>query len=607
MCRIYGYFNAIASPHELRTVAALQRHGGPDSSGSARDAGWGIGNNRLAIVDLDGGIQPYGRPGRYQVVFNGEIYNHNELRARLEAMGHTFADRCDGSIIPALYREYGLDFTDHLDGMYALALVDERGERPKLILATDHIGMKPLYYRWDAAERSIHFSSELPALLGFSGVPAGLRSEGLDAYLATKTPFGEETMFAGIHVLPPSTTMVIEAGETPRVIHRPQRAETTRQDDESAAGELIQGRLRTEVGSLLNADVPVAVITSGGLDSSLVTALAAEHGPVDSFNIAYKGDWPFDERHFARQAAERANATYHQVEIDPASFPSLLEDVVWHLGQPNADPITLSTFSLFRAVRDAGFKVALTGDAADEIFGGYSRMRAAAQAAATGAEWYQEYVDELGVLPAHRRASLYTDEYRSLIAGTDAIPADALTQLRSGEGTVLERITEFELGHRLPAYHLRRVDHLSMASSVEARLPFCQRGVIAPGRALPDALRIRDGKVKRSLYAAAAGLVPDDVLNRPKQPFTLPITAMLAPGSALWEYARDMLNPGRLKDAGQLDVQAVERLFAVQAERPDDTTSLTLWALLVHEVWRELFHRAALGPVAVAGRTAVPA
>lgn len=148
MCRIYGYFNAIASPHELRTVAALQRHGGPDSSGSARDAGWGIGNNRLAIVDLDGGVQPYGRPGRYQVVFNGEIYNHNELRARLEAMGHTFADRCDGSIIPALYREYGLDFTDHLDGMYALALVDERGERPKLILATDHIGMKPLYYRW---------------------------------------------------------------------------------------------------------------------------------------------------------------------------------------------------------------------------------------------------------------------------------------------------------------------------------------------------------------------------------------------------------------------------------------------------------------------------
>ncbi|TBO60279.1 asparagine synthase (glutamine-hydrolyzing) [Streptomyces kasugaensis] len=597
MCRIFGYFNATASPNDLRTASALQRHGGPDASGSARGAGWGIGSNRLAIVDLDGGQQPYESDGgRIRVVFNGEIYNHDALRARLRGLGHVFPDRCDGGVLPALYAEYGAGFVDHLDGMYAVAVVDLRGERPRLLLATDHIGMKPLYYRWDAAGRSLHFSSELSALLGFGGMSDGIWDAGLDAYLATKTPFGEQTFFDGVRVLPPSTTMTCELGETPRTVHRPQQPEDHGFTGAEEAGALVRGRLREEVGRLLVADVPVAVITSGGLDSSLVTSLAAEHGPVHSFNIAYRGDWPFDERHFAREAAERAGTTHHQVEIDPAGFPGLLEDVVWHLGQPNADPITLSTHALFAAVRDAGFKVALTGDAADEVFGGYGRMRAAAGAAGAGQAWYGDYLDALGVLPAHRRHGLYTDAYRAFVEDVPPLPADVLERLREGAGTVLERISAFELGHRLPAYHLRRVDHLSMASSVEARLPFCQRSIIAPGRGLPDALRIRGGGVKRTLYAAASGLVPDTVLNRPKQPFTLPVTAMLAPGTRLWEYARDMLAAARLKDGGQLDAAAVAALFAAQADTPDDTTSLTLWALLVHEVWRELFRRPARRP-----------
>ncbi|MFE1500016.1 asparagine synthetase B, partial [Streptomyces albidoflavus] len=195
MCRIFGYFNAVATPHEMRTVAALQRHGGPDATGMSQAPDWGLGSNRLAVVDLDGGEQPYGRGGPVQVVFNGEIYNHEELRRRLEALGHSLPDRCDGSVLPALYLEYGEDFTEHLDGMYALALLDTRGEVPRLLLATDHIGMKPLYYRWDAADRSLWFSSELPALLGFGGIGGRVRESALDAYLATRTPFGTRTMY----------------------------------------------------------------------------------------------------------------------------------------------------------------------------------------------------------------------------------------------------------------------------------------------------------------------------------------------------------------------------------------------------------------------------
>ncbi|TFE42838.1 asparagine synthase (glutamine-hydrolyzing) [Streptomyces sp. ICN441] len=603
MCRIFGYFNAVATPHEMRTVAALQRHGGPDATGVSRAPGWGLGNNRLAVVDLDGGDQPYGRGGPVQVVFNGEIYNHEELRRRLESLGHSVPDRCDGSVLPALYLEYGEEFTEHLDGMYALALLDARGEVPRLLLATDHLGMKPLYLRWDAACRSLRFSSELPALLGFGGVGGRVRESGLDAYLATRTPFGTRTVYEDVEVLQPGTTWVCELGGAPRVRRRPADAPAPAGDDvpapagdEGTAAQRVRRALRSEVGRLLVADVPVALITSGGLDSGLVTALAAEHGPVHTFNIAYRGTWPFDERHFAREVAERARAVHHQVEIDPAAFPALLEETVWHLGQPNADPIALSTYALFRAVRDAGFTVALTGDAADEVFGGYERMRRAAERAAAGADWSAAYLDALSAAPAALRTSLYTDAYRAHVREDPALPEAVREDLLHGPGTVLDRITRFELENRLPAYHLRRVDHLSMASSVEARLPFCQRSVVALGRSLRDHQRIRDGRVKRTLYAAAAGLLPDRVLSRPKQPFTLPVTAMLRPGSTLWEYARDLLAPGRIAAAGRLDGQAVDALFASQAERPDDTAAMALWALLVHEVWEGQFRHTAGRP-----------
>lgn len=587
MCRIHGYFNAVATPHEMSAVGALQRHGGPDATGMTQAPGWGLGYDRLAVIDLQGGKQPYGLGGPVQVVFNGEIYNHAELRRRMRERGHVFADRCDGSVIPALYLEYGEDFTEHLDGMYAIALVDRRRDVPRLLLATDTIGMKPLYYRWDETARSVHFASEIPALLGFAPVSTRMRETALDAYLATRTPFGGQTMFQDIDVLAPGTTFTCDLGGTPRV-RRPVAAAAELPEPGQVARH-VRERLREEVSRLLVADVPLALITSGGLDSSLVTALAAEYGPVHSFNIAYRGEWPFDERHFAKAVAEHTGSHHHQVEIDPADFPVLLEETVRHLGQPNADPIALSTYALFRAVRQAGFTVALTGDGADEVFGGYARMRTAAQTAAAGGDWSSAYLDALSAAPAAMRAGLYTHDYRHHLRHASPLPAAARHDLLHGPGSVLERITRFELEHRLPSYHLRRVDHLSMAGSVEVRLPFCQQSVVALGRALPDTSRIADGLVKRTLYKAAQGLLPDSVLTRPKQPFTLPVSAMLTPGTPLWEFARDLLGPARLATDGRLDGGTVDALFTAQAHRPGDTTALTLWALLVHEVWREQF------------------
>ncbi|WP_328603386.1 asparagine synthase (glutamine-hydrolyzing) [Amycolatopsis sp. NBC_00345] len=588
VCRIYGHLNAAVSPHELRTVAALQRHGGPDGHGGVDGEGFALGGNRLAVMDLDGGQQPYTLPGgAVRVVFNGEIYNHRELKARLG--GHSFPDDCDGSVLPALYAEYGDRFTDHLDGMYAVALIDLRAE-PRLVLATDPAGMKPLFYRWDPAAGTLHFSSEIGSLLAFGAVSTDLWTPGLDAYLATKTPFGEQTMFADIKVLPPGATAVCDRPGGLRI-----RRREPVQCEAGAAGGL-QPALAEQVRRLLTADVPVATITSGGLDSSLVTTLAARtHPGVHTFNIAYRGSWPGDERHFARAAAAHAGAAYHQVEIDPADFPAMLADVVWHLGQPNADPITLSTFALFREVRAAGFTVALTGDAADEVFGGYDRMRDAVADEAAGRPWIPSYVDKLGVLPMARRHALYTDDYAREVGAGTGLPEEAERMLH-GPGSALSRITAFELAHRLPAYHLRRVDHLSMAHSVEARLPFCQPAILDIGRSLTDDQRVRGGEVKRALYAAAAGLLPDSVLRRPKQPFTLPVAAMLVPGQPLWEFARDLLTAAELRSDGQLDPVAVDALFATQADRPGPAAALALWALLVHQVWRAQFRAGARAP-----------
>ena len=592
MCRIYGSFNACTSEHELRTVAALMRHGGPDAQSCTRRSDWALGNNRLSVMDPEGGDQPYRLDG-ITVVFNGEIYNHNELRAGLERRGFAFADRCDGSILPALYLVHGERFAEQLDGMFAIAVMDRRGE-PRMVLATDESGMKPLYYAWDQPTGRLRFASELPALLGFTGVPVREDELGLDAYLSAKTPFGEQTMFEGIRVLPPAATAVVTRDgfqlTTRPMGHAAQYGPVGTGRPLAQVGAELRELLRTEVHRLLLADAPVAAITSGGLDSSLVTALAAEVKPdLHTFNIAYTGDWPWDERHFAAEVADAVGTVHHQVEIDPATFPDLLSDVVWHLGQPNADPIALSTFSLFRAVRDAGFKVALTGDAADELFGGYARMQQA-EAAPGGLRWVSAYLDHLSAIPQALRKQLYTPDFAAAVRiQGSALPTGLADTLCNAAGTRLRRICAAEQQYRLPAYHLRRVDHLSMAGSVEARLPFCQPSVVRYAASLADEHRISPEGVKRALYAAAEGLVPQSVLNRPKQPFTLPVTAMLSPGQALWETARDLLSDSVLRADGRLRPDAVAQLFVQQEQQPNDQAALAIWALMTHQIWRRQF------------------
>ncbi|MFB6632517.1 asparagine synthase (glutamine-hydrolyzing) [Streptomyces sp. NPDC056362] len=587
MCRILGSFAAGADrpePAQLAAVSARQRHGGPDEHQVLSGPGWSLGCDRLAVTDPRGGQQPYRLPHLPGIlaVLNGEIYNHAELRRTLAARGHRFPDRCDGTLLPALYAEYGPAFAEHLDGMFAVALLDLRPGSTGLVLAVDDMGMKPLHLHHDPYDGSTRFASEIPALLAFEGVRISPREDALDTVLATRTSFSAHTALDGVDVLPPGATAVVRPGAAPVVRRRvPHRA--------APLGD-TQDVLRHEVRRLARAEVPVCAVTSGGLDSGLVTALAAEQAretdapPLHTFHLTYRGRWPGSEAAHARSVARRARTVHHEVAVDPDELGSLLTRTVRHLGQPNADPITLSTYALFRAVRQNGFTVALAGDGADELFGGYDRMRAAL---AAGPAWAAAYTDALSAAPRLLREHLYTAQYRAFIADTGSAADRIEQELCSAEAAGADRLTAisaFETRWRLPAYHLRRLDHLSMAWAVEARLPFCQPSVVAHARSLPVAARTG----KRALYEAGRELLPASVLNRPKQPFTLPVEAMLAPGGPLLDLVRELLSPARLVLGGKIRADRAAKLLARHLERPTPQAALTLWSLAVHELWTEV-------------------
>ncbi|WP_344259278.1 asparagine synthase (glutamine-hydrolyzing) [Streptomyces sodiiphilus] len=581
MCRIFGTIAATATRRELDAVSARQRHGGPDAHRVITGRGWSLGAGRLAVTDPAGGAQPYRldtAPG-IAVVLNGEIYNHRDLRRRLAGRGHVFPDSCDGSVLPALYAEHGADFARHLEGMFAVAVIDLRAT-PRLVLATDDYGMKSVYLHTTRAG-GVYFASELSALLAFSRVPAGIRPEALDELLSTKVCLGSRTALRGIRSLPPGTTAVADADGTGLRLRRRRPAAP------SPAPGGLRPALRREVRRLARADVPVCALTSGGLDSGLVTALAAERARergerLHSFHLTYRGTWPAAEDAFARSVAARSGTVHHTVRLDPADFAELLPRTVWHLGQPNADPITLSTYALFRAVRQEGFTVALTGDGADELFAGYARVGAALRAPA-GDGWVQPYIDSLAAVPAPLRRVLYTPEYRAFLAERGSVTDRMADRLRGAGEDRLDVIGGFETSQRMPAYHLRRLDHLSMAWAVETRMPFLQPSVGAFARTLPGWARTG----KKALRGAAGELLPPEVLARPKQPFTLPVTHMLAPGRPLMELARMMLAPERMRAGGRLDPLRVTGLLDRQGRTPSAEAAMAIWTLLVNELWEQ--------------------
>jgi asparagine synthase (glutamine-hydrolysing) len=608
----------------LRTMADALVHRGPDSEGLLVDGPAGLAARRLAIIDLARGDQPMANEdGTVHVVQNGELYEHRRLQADLERRGHRFASHCDTEVLPHLYEERGARFAEGLRGMFAIAVWDARERR--LLLARDPFGIKPLYYR--VAGAMLSFASELKALARQPGFSGEIDPEALEAYLAFNSVPAPLSIYRDARKLPAGHVLEARDGEV-RVFRyarpAPVDAEAVRRDGGAALAEELRGRLRDSVRAHLEADVPVGVFLSGGIDSSLLAALAAQESrePVRTFSIGFE-ERSFDELSRARMVARRYATDHHELVLRPHAA-ELLPAIVDAFDEPFADSSALPTYAVSQLA--AGHvKVALSGEGGDELFGGYftyvadllaPRIGRAAALARPLVEALpsssrrvsldykaKRFVRAAG-LPAlerhHGWKEIFSPAARAelLAPGQRAPGADPLAGWRARYAETagaepLARLQDVDLGTYLVDDLLVKTDRASMAHSLEVRVPFLDPVVAELALALPTRHKVLGPAKKRLLRRAATGLVPRAIVHGPKRGFSIPAAAWLR--GDLLPFARELLSPAALRRDGFFRPEAVTRLLDEHVARREDH-SRPLWGLLCFQLWRERAARAAPTP-----------
>jgi asparagine synthase (glutamine-hydrolysing) len=601
--------------------AALERmtealvHRGPDDSGYHVDGQVGLGARRLAIIDLEGGHQPISsEDGAVTVVQNGEIYNHEALHDRLAEAGHVFATRCDTEVLVHGYEEHGPDFVRELRGMFAFALWDAR--RRKLLLARDRYGIKPLYYR--VGDNLISFASELKSLVLAPGPRPELDLEALEAFLAFNSIPAPLTIYEGVRKLPPGHVLTWSGDEGARLTEYaaelPERAAELRREDEGELARELRERLRDSVRAHLIADVPVGVLLSGGIDSSVLTALAAEESAerVSTFSIGFE-EREFDELGKARLVADRYGTDHHELVVRPDAV-ALLTELAKTFDEPLADSSALPTYLVSKLASD-NVKVALSGEGADELFGGYytyvadliaPRLRPLARVTRPLVERLpstsgkvsfdykaKRFVGGASLPPLERHHAwkeiFGADARAELLVRRDPTHADPLDVYRrryaltEGAGP-LARLQDVDRAIYLVDDLLVKTDRASMAHSLEARVPFLDPVVTELALALPDPMNVRRFAKKRLLRRAAEPLLPPELLRAKKQGFSIPAAAWLR--GELEPFAREVLAPSEVARQGFFDPDAVTRLIDRHVSRREDL-SRQLWGLLTFALWHD--------------------
>jgi asparagine synthase (glutamine-hydrolysing) len=608
-------------------------HRGPDDRGSyvhipresvsAENPAVALGHRRLAIIGLADGQQPQSNEdGGVRVVFNGEIYNHRSLRRRLEAAGHQFRTTSDTECLVHLYEAEGLHFVQHLVGMFALALWDEK--RRRLVLVRDRLGQKPLLYRLE--ENRLLLASELKSMLEVPGVPRTLDIRGLDEYLAFNHVTHLRSILDGFSKLPPGHLGVYEKG---RLEVQPY---WTPDFDDQFDGGADQARRRLEqcltnsVRSQLNSDVPVGTFLSGGVDSSVITALAQQAAPrrLKTFSIGFT-DPGFDESDAASRVARHLGTEHHSLRLEP-NVLEMLPKLVWHFDEPFGGSSAVPTY-LVSEFAAQHVKVVLSGDGGDELFAGYNSHRSVARAAQLSGVSLalRKRMRELGFAldrmggeqaPWHRaarllqrccltpqrvylewkttfrdadRAALFEPEFAARLL--DHHPVAFLEQAwrRAERRDPIAQASLTDLVTYLPTELMTKTDIASMAHGLECRAPFLDHFVVELACSLPTRWKFRRGRGKRILEEVFGERVPRFVFRRPKQGFGIPLTAWLSgEGRSL---LHDVLLDSRALERGYFRPEAVRRLVRdFEASRGDHARRL--WSLLILELW----HRQWLDP-----------
>jgi asparagine synthase (glutamine-hydrolysing) len=594
MCGISGMFGP-DDPAVVTTMLETLRHRGPDDGFVIAGDGFAIGTRRLSIVDVAGGRQPLtNEDGTVTAAQNGELYNFPETRDALVKRGHRLATRTDTEILPHLWEEYGEALPQHIDGMFAVAVWDSR--RQIGLLARDRMGKKPLYY-WQRGD-TLYFASELKAILAIPGFVRRLNLEALHHFLSYKHVPHPLTIFEGVRMLPPAHQLVYHPGLTPAVSRywtlsfAPVNGAGS--DERECADELLT-RMRRAVRRRLMSDVPVGFFLSGGIDSSLTTALAAEvtSSPVKTFTLTYMGRSTTagkeEDRRWARWVAERYGTEHHEEEIAIANYPANLRKILRAFDEPFAGVV--STYFLSQRIAQH-VKVAVAGDGADELFGSYRSHRMAAETALleAGGEPDWDWRAGLLVMSDDEKATLYSPDVRSTLNGVSTREhlRQAFEHLTARDP--LNRMLEAEFRGIFPDQVLTFVDRLSMAHSLEVRSAFLDTDVVEYVASLPGSLKIHNGETKYLLKRAAARYFPSEMIHRPKEGFLMPVTQWVLTDLEPW--VRDTLSPGRLALHGLFDQvrvgELVDRLYQSGA---DYTEVNKVLALVIFQEWYELYFR----------------
>lgn len=605
MCGIAGFAGLNVSPDRyqgvLDAMCSSMIHRGPDDAGTWHDDVAGIGMRRLSIIDIAGGHQPLASDNeRYQIVFNGEIYNYRELRSALEARGVVFKTRSDTEVLLAQFIQSGWAGLQELNGMFAFAIWD-RKER-QLFLVRDRLGVKPLYYAWDG--KSLLFGSEIKAILAGRVLKAGLNLHAVWDFLTFRYVPGPQTIWQGIYKLQPGHALTWRADKQSIDVKRywqiPYVKEAEDRGDQvhdREFGELIADAVRLR----MIADVPVGVTLSGGLDSSVVAALAARHtSQLNTFSVAFRDSPETDERVYARTVAGHIGSRHHEIEIGQKEFVGFLPGFVRATDEPLADLASIPLYFVSKLARGE-VKVALSGEGSDEVLAGYDfQLRVKDWDQARRRTWLQRLFGGTGAVLDQRKLAtpptmtnyMTSAEKTGLMKGLKF--PDSLDPLRCdldalGAQDPLHQVLFGFCQHWLVEDLLMKADKMSMATSLELRTPFLDYRLVEWAACTPSRLKASrndDGRYvsKRALRRFAGGLLPSEIIERPKQGFPVPVYDWLSGPLKGWSIDLLQGSDGKLSSLFDRDALKHQCDLGIAADAPI-LDRHRLWNLLVLETW----------------------
>ena len=630
MCGICGVVHPRGSGRSVDT-AALERmrdtlvHRGPDGAGMHVAEGVGLGHRRLSIVDVEHGAQPMHSAGsRYVLVYNGEIYNHPDLMARLRASGVQYSTHCDTETVLHLFERDRLQAIPQLRGMFAIAMWD--AQERELVLVRDRFGVKPLYYV-HGDDGSLWFASEIKALLAAGAVRPSLNRGVLPDYLANHAPSGNETMFEGVMRLPPAHTLVWRDGNV--TIERywdlnPGERDYGGKSDADLVVEYRE-RFREAVRRRLMADVPLGMFLSGGIDSAAITAMMASlvSDPIRTFSVAF-AEREANELHYARLVADRYRTDHREIVVSPHEFWAAVPRLVWHEDEPMAHPSSVALNFVSRLAA-AHVKVVLTGEGSDETLAGYNRYRVTMANLALGGAWERMtpgavrrlvrkrvlsmaptgaagrrlrrtflampadldalYFDNFAVFGRGWQSRILSEELKEQLADVNPYAAFHAGFERAGDAPMLSRLLYADVSTYLHEL-LMKQDQMSMAASIESRVPFLDHPLVEFASGLPKRLRLKGTTTKVILRRAVKDLLPPEILQRRKMGFPVPVGAWLR---GEFRYVLDdYVTSSRALDRGLFDAAGVRDLVASHTSGTADHSE-RLWSLINLELWHRIF------------------